>query len=1105
MNSFNKIYHISDLHIRQMQRHQEYREVFQTFYQILRDSVDDKAVLVCTGDILHSKTQLTPECIALTKEFFETVSKILPIVIIAGNHDANLSNLARLDALTPILDGVDVTYLKDTGIYQMRNLSFGVISVFDETFPDMKLHPPDKLKIALYHGTLHGAKTDDGYQLQSSITESQFAGYDLTLLGDIHRHQFLTPRVEYAGSLIQQNFGEHLSHHGMVVWDLVNMKSEFVEVPNKYGYATFHLVDNILSKPDGCLPEKCRVRLLYQNSDTISVKKVCADLEAQYKSSIVVARRIKDRNDHTGNTDNTDYSNLIEQNNKIDFEVLMKTVCDKHAIAADVVDAALVKHRELFELKELEQSNCWHLVDLEFDNLFCYGIGNKIDFSKCQKIMGLLAPNHTGKSALIDILLYALFDKCSRGRTVSDYLNRSCNSFNCMVTFAIGDQLYRIEKIGQSKPSKLAKDPLYRKVEVKIMFSMKNQQGWVSLNEPTTVQTKGKITELLGDYQDFLLTSVALQDKGLGMLTMTQTERKTLISKLFRLDIFDDLHKSIKKQHNLNKGSLEELKRLSSDYSSDDLHAEYNKIDDQYQQRDMDKCILDAQVDSFPQQLIQLHQRLVKLPDQSSLFVNIKEETQKLEKELVTLDKTIDSKKSVIELSQQIQKLSDKLVIIGKTLPDVNKLLTTKQQELKDTKDADKNNNKKVKQLRATSKKLIKQKEQLSIACAKKKEKNHIENQIDEKKQVLVKLTKLKVATGCASCKANLATFAPEQLKIEQQLPELENAYKSIKLSKKDVESEYNNVLKEWTNADSELEQLEQLQTYLPNQIEDVARIIGELKQQNKDYTIQLKQLNTNATHQEKIDNLVSQFTQLEQRNNVKDKLELIRKEGDNIIHNQQIQEDINKTQQDYQLVKDKLSAINHQTTSLKHQLDMKEHEEKKQKQIEDRIKLLSQENEIFIALEKCYHINGIPCILMEKYIPRVQTEVNRILDRIAPFMVEICVYNQSVELYKVPNNGSGRVHLECTSGFEKFVASLALRIAFRNFSLIGQPNFMILDEGFSSADATNVVGFGPMFNYLREQFQFVIMVSHIGELKQEADDTLALEVVGTKSRIVYV
>ena len=136
---------------------------------------------------------------------------------------------------------------------------------------------------------------------------------------------------------------------------------------------------------------------------------------------------------------------------------------------------------------------------------------------------------------------------------MSDYLNRSCNKFRCRVTFAIGEQLYCIEKLGQVKASKVAKDSLYRKVEVKISFSMHKNQSWVSLNEPSTVQTKGKITELLGDYNDFLLTSIALQDKGLGMLTMTQSERKTLISKLFRLDIFDELHKTIKKKHNLNK------------------------------------------------------------------------------------------------------------------------------------------------------------------------------------------------------------------------------------------------------------------------------------------------------------------------------------------------------------------------------------------------------------------------------------------------------------------------------------------------------------------------------------------------------------------------
>ena len=218
---YDTIYHISDIHIRLKERHQEYREVFEELYKKLSRKKKN-ALVVLTGDILHSKTDLTPECIDLTMDFFNKLVSIMPTILIAGNHDANLSNNSTLDALSPLVKhlGPNFYYLKETGVYDFDNLSIAVISVFDNKFPDFSLHPEGSLKIALHHGTLDGASTDLGFKLKHKMKPSDFVNYDLVLLGDIHCHQFLTPRMEYAGSLIQQNHGENLKGHGFVKWDL---------------------------------------------------------------------------------------------------------------------------------------------------------------------------------------------------------------------------------------------------------------------------------------------------------------------------------------------------------------------------------------------------------------------------------------------------------------------------------------------------------------------------------------------------------------------------------------------------------------------------------------------------------------------------------------------------------------------------------------------------------------------------------------------------------------------------------------------------------------------------------------------------------------------
>ena len=125
------VFHIADIHIRLFKRHDEYKEVFEGFFKQLREFQQIKtSIIVVVGDILHSKTELTPECVQLTRWFFRNLSGILPTFVICGNHDTNLNNQNRLDSLTPLLDNLpQCHYLKETRHYQYNNIAFGVTTV----------------------------------------------------------------------------------------------------------------------------------------------------------------------------------------------------------------------------------------------------------------------------------------------------------------------------------------------------------------------------------------------------------------------------------------------------------------------------------------------------------------------------------------------------------------------------------------------------------------------------------------------------------------------------------------------------------------------------------------------------------------------------------------------------------------------------------------------------------------------------------------------------------------------------------------------------------------------------------------------------------------
>ena len=68
------IAHISDTHIRNLKYHWEYRQAFADLYNKLRDQKPD--AIVHTGDIAHTKTQLSPEYFELATDFLKNLADI---------------------------------------------------------------------------------------------------------------------------------------------------------------------------------------------------------------------------------------------------------------------------------------------------------------------------------------------------------------------------------------------------------------------------------------------------------------------------------------------------------------------------------------------------------------------------------------------------------------------------------------------------------------------------------------------------------------------------------------------------------------------------------------------------------------------------------------------------------------------------------------------------------------------------------------------------------------------------------------------------------------------------------------------------------------------
>lgn len=260
MSNIRCVIHCSDIHMRNFQRMEEYAEQLSKFTkkveEIAKNYEPDEVRIVISGDIVHSKTTISPELIAFVSTWIRELQKIAEVIVISGNHDLMVNNLTRIDPITAIFQAsqfdnaihLDSYFNYDSGIIVEDNVTWVLYSIFNDfRRPDIeqaKKDYPDNIVIGLYHGTVVGATLNNGTVMDSGQDGDIFQGCDFVLAGDIHKRQVIKRGdtiIVYPGSLIQQTFGETITQHGFAVWDLEKKSYDFVELETDYGLYNFEI------------------------------------------------------------------------------------------------------------------------------------------------------------------------------------------------------------------------------------------------------------------------------------------------------------------------------------------------------------------------------------------------------------------------------------------------------------------------------------------------------------------------------------------------------------------------------------------------------------------------------------------------------------------------------------------------------------------------------------------------------------------------------------------------------------------------------------------------------------------------------------------------
>lgn len=257
-----KIVNLGDVHIRPLKGHEPTKEVFNNLFEKIKTIKPNRIVI--TGDIAHSKINVSNEYFLLLGEFLTALADLTDLlIIIAGNHDTIVSS-DRVDSITPVvklLNNPKIKYYKESGCYQDEldsNLVYCVWSVFeDQKTPDIEawkfLNDPEwkKQYIGLYHGVISGCNLANDFTLTNGIETEEFVECDVVFASDIHQYQEFKQvnnadneiSIVYTSSTMQQSFGESVDNHGFVLWSFMHDKWShvYVDIENPYNYFTVEL------------------------------------------------------------------------------------------------------------------------------------------------------------------------------------------------------------------------------------------------------------------------------------------------------------------------------------------------------------------------------------------------------------------------------------------------------------------------------------------------------------------------------------------------------------------------------------------------------------------------------------------------------------------------------------------------------------------------------------------------------------------------------------------------------------------------------------------------------------------------------------------------
>jgi len=1011
-------------------------------------SLEPDAIFI-GGDIVHSKTQgISPELIDCLSWWFTQMADICPTHIILGNHDGLIMNKHRQDAISPIINALahDNLFLyKDSGTYPtgIPGYNWCVFSCFDEELWENVKPVPGEINIATFHGGVNGSTTDINWDIEGEVDVEFFKGYDFVMLGDIHKLQYLDTekRIAYPGSTIQQNYGEDPGK-GYLFWD-IESKDKFT--------STFYEIPH--SKPfvtidwTGAVKETVDHAKDYPDFARFRVRTNTPISQAEIKHLHSSLKEIKKATEIVFKHDHHVETSKIQTSAG---ELSTKDLRDE----ATQISLTKEYYKDL-DLTDEEWSRITALVHKYSQKAIKSDTVRNIKWS-----LKRIEFDNTfayGKENVIDFdTLSGITGLFGKNRTGKSSIPGTLmyNLFNTtdrgpiknlhIINSRKGHCVSRAMINANGKNYKIERQSVKK-------TNRKGQESAVTHLNLSEIDEQGvEVRDLNGEQrretEKTLRALVGSSDDFLMTSLASQGEMNNFIK-----------HRATQRKNILTKfldlEIFEEMWVLAKEDSAV-IKGQLSNVPD----RDWDILISEKRSEkkSFRKDRDVAETQIAKLR------LHLQEMKIALatsnNKDLVT-SADVESQESTIKAAQnKLKELSDKSDVLLQAVATAQSKLETieaikGQFPIDDLRE------------RLTAQQDL-ERTLLSLSHEHSTEKTLLKTQ---NKSVSL-LEEVPCGDQFPTCKF-IKESHKNKKKLENQAQTVSDMLEKVSAAKKSL-----NVLK---------------REDLVEKIEKYDKILEKASKLHKSLgndRLELSRSNTKKkAFKDTIDDAVRELQTMKMR-----------------VSNSDEADKISKAKKEIDRVGDQINTQDAERIKLTESIG----------HLEAQIAKLSEEKTKYsdlIIQWRSYDLfmnamskKGIPLQIMSSQLPLINEEISKILQGVVGFTVELEADSGSNDMDIFINYGDSRRIIECASGMEKMMSSLAIRVALINVSSLPKTDLLIIDEGFGALDDMNVESCNRLLSSLKKWFRNILVISHVDAVKDGVDNILDITQHNKDAKVAY-